>query len=186
MFEPIFVATFLVLFLAVLAGGRAALRRQNIDMEGVAPIKRSLFLLSKLAMLIPWATMFLQALGVNLSPVRVPPVLKGISLGLWAAGFGLSLAGRIGLGSSFRVGCPEEETTLRTDGIFHTSRNPIYLGLDVTFLAAALFTLNPAVLAVGAGIAAVHHRIILAEEECLRKTHGQAYAEYCRRVGRYL
>jgi protein-S-isoprenylcysteine O-methyltransferase Ste14 len=186
MFEAILIAAFPVLFLAVLAGGGAALRRRNIDMEGVPPIKKSLFLLSKLAMLVPWAAMFLQALGVNLSPVRVPPILKGISLGLWAAGFGLSLAGCIGLGSSFRVGCPKDETTLRTDGIFRCSRNPIYLGLDTTFLAAALFTLNPAVLVVGAGIAAVHHRIILAEEECLRKTHGQAYAEYCRRVGRYL
>ncbi len=186
MFEPLFVATFLVLFLAVLAGGGAALRRRKIDMEGVPPIDRRLFLLSKLAMLVPWTAMFLQALGVNLSPVRVPPILKGISLGLWAAGFGLSLAGRIGLGSSFRVGCPKEETNLRTDGIFRCSRNPIYVGLDVTFLAAALFTLNPLVLVLGAGIAAVHHRIILAEEECLRKTHGQAYAEYSRRVGRYL
>jgi protein-S-isoprenylcysteine O-methyltransferase Ste14 len=186
MFEPVFIAAFPVLFLIVLAVGRAALRRRKIDMEGLPPIKRSVFLLSKLALLIPWTAMCLQALGVNLSPFRVPPLLRWIALSFWAIGFGLALAGRLGLGSSFRVGCPREDTTLRTDGIFRISRNPIYLGLDLTFFAAALFTLNPLVLIIGAGSAAIHHRIILAEEECLQKTHGQAYAEYCRRVSRYL
>ena len=62
----------------------------------------------------------------------------------------------------------------------------MYLGLDATLLAAALYTLNPIVLLIGGGIAAVDHRIILAEEECLRKMFGQDFEEYCRRVGRYL
>ncbi len=112
--------------------------------------------------------------------------MKWISLGLWVSGWGLLFAGRFGLGSSFRVGCPEEETKLRTGGIFRFSRNPMYLGLDATLLAAALYTLNPLILLVGAGIAAVHHRIILAEEECLRKMFGREYEAYCGRVGRYL
>lgn len=186
MFEPFLIAAFPVLFMAVLAGGRASLRRRNIDMDGRPPIDRNLFRLSKLTMLIPWTGMVLQGFGVNLSPARVPPPLKWISLGLWISGWGLLLAGRIGLGSSFRVGCPEEETKLRTDGAYRFSRNPMYLGLDATLLAAALYTLNPIVLLIGGGIAAVHHRIILAEEECLRKMFGQDFEEYCRRVGRYL
>ena len=106
--------------------------------------------------------------------------------GAWVAGWGLLLAGRLGLGRSFRVGCPEEETTLRTEGIFRYTRNPMYVGLDATLLAASLYTLNPLVLIAGIGIAGVHHRIILAEEECLRKMRGKDYEEYCRRVGRYL
>ncbi len=186
MFESFFVAAFPVLFIAVLAGGGASLRRRNIDMEGLPPIDKNLFRLSKLAMLIPWTAMILQGFGVDLSPARVPLPLKWISLGLWVSGFGLLLAGRIGLGSSFRVGCPKDETILRTDGIFRYSRNPMYLGLYATLLAAILYTLNPLVLIVGVGIAAVHHRIVLAEEVCLRKMGGQKYAEYGQRVGRYL
>ena len=62
----------------------------------------------------------------------------------------------------------------------------MYLGLYATLLAVALYTLNPLVLIIGVGIAAVHHRIVLAEEECLRKMYGHEYTEYCRRVGRYL
>ena len=186
MFEPLLVAVLPVLFMAVLAGGSVALRRKNIDMEGRLPIGRTIFLLSKYAMIIPWTAMALQAFGVNLSPVRVPPLLKWAALGMWISGWGLLFAGRIGLGSSFRVGCPEEETKLRTDGIFRFSRNPMYLGLDATFLAAALYTLNPLILLIGGGIVAVHHRIILAEEECLLKMFGGEYGAYRGRAGRYL
>ena len=186
MYEPFVVAAFPVLFLAVLAGGRVSLRRRDIDMEGRPPIDKNLFLLSKFAMLIPWTAMVLQGFGVDLALATVPSLLKWMSLGLWVSGWGLMLAGRIGLGRSFRVGCPKEETSLRTSGIFRFSRNPMYVGLDTTLLAAALYTLNPVVLVIGIGIAGVHHRIILAEEECLRKMRGQEYEEYCRRVGRYL
>lgn len=186
MLEPVLVVAFPLLFLAVLAGGRISMRRRGIDMEGRPPIDRTLFLLSKSAMIIPWAAMVAQGFGVDLALTRVPQVLKGMSLGLWIAGWGLLLAGRLGLGGSFRVGCPKEETTLRTDGIFRYTRNPMYVGLDATLLAASLYTLNPLVLIAGIGIAGVHHRIILAEEECLRKMRGQDYDEYCRRVGRYL
>jgi len=185
-FEPLLIAIFPALFMAVLAGGKAFLRRRNIDMEGRPPIDRTIFLSSKYAMIIPWTAMVLQGFGVGLWPVRVPPLLKWASLGLWISGWGLLFAGRFGLGSSFRVGCAEEETKLRTGGVFRFSRNPMYVGLDATMLAATLYTLNPLVLLIGGGIAAVHHRIILAEEECLRKMFGRAYEEYRGRVGRYL
>jgi protein-S-isoprenylcysteine O-methyltransferase Ste14 len=169
-----------------MAAGMASLRRQNVDMEGRAPIGKTVFLLSKLVMIVPWAAMVLQAFGLVLSPVRVPPLLRWVSVALWISGWAIVLAGRLGLGSSFRVGCPNEETALRTDGVYRLSRNPMYLGLNATMLAAALYTLNPLVLIVGAAIAAVHHRIILAEEECLQKMFGRDYEEYRRRTGRYL
>jgi len=186
MFEPVFVAAFLVVFLGGLVAGGAAMRRRKIDMQGAPPIDKNLFHLSKLAMLIPWVAMVLQSFGVGLSWAVVPQALKWISLVLWAAGFSLAMAGRFGLGSSFRVGCAKEKTILRTDGLYRLSRNPIYIGLNATLLGSALYTLNPLVLLVGAGVAAVHHRIILAEEECLRRVFGQAYEDYCLRVGRYL
>ncbi len=185
-FEPVFVAAFLGLFVFVLAAGGASLRRRSIDMEGSPPINRSIFLLSKLTMVIPWGAMVLQSLGTNLSFWTVPRSLRLVALALWAVGFSLAIGGRLGLGSSFRVGCAEEKTTLRTGGIFGFSRNPIYIGLDATLLAATLYTLNPIVFLVGAGIAVVHHRIVLAEEECLRRMFGQAYEDYCLKVGRYL
>lgn len=188
MIEPIFVLIFPVLFMAVLLAGGAALRRRHIDMEGAPPINKNLFRLSKVGLVVPWAAMILQSLGLNLSFAGGPRVFKWISLGLWAFGFMLLLAGRFGLGRSFRIGCArdEEEMTLRVNGIYRFSRNPMYLGMYATLLAPALYTLNPIVLVIGAGVVAVHHRIALAEEACLLRMFGDEYAAYCRRVRRYL
>jgi protein-S-isoprenylcysteine O-methyltransferase Ste14 len=184
--ESVFIAAFPVILMIGLISTRLAFRRRNIDMEGAPPIDPRLLYPSKVAMLVPWAAMFLQSCGVNISLSGVPRPLGLLALSLWALGFLLAIAGRFGLGSSFRVGCPKEETVLKTGGIFRLSRNPIYLGLNLTFLASALYTLNPVVLLVGAASAAVHHRIILAEEECLRRMFGAAYDEYCLSVRRYL
>ena len=184
--EPFFVAAFPVLFAAALAAGGLALRRQHLDMDGTPPIDRNIFLLSKLAMVIPWAAMILQSFGLNLALISGPRYVRGISLGLWAVGFALMLAGRFGLGNSFRVGCAKEETALRLNGIYRYSRNPMYLGIYGTLLGSALYTMNPVVLLAGVFVAAVHHRIVLGEEACLRKTFGERYVDYCRRVRRYL
>jgi protein-S-isoprenylcysteine O-methyltransferase Ste14 len=186
MIEPIFVAAFPVLFLSVLFSGGTALRRLQIDMDGTPPINRNLFLLSKFAMFVSWAAMILQGFGVRLTLISGPRVLRWIALGLWAAGFSLLLAGRLTMGNSFRIGCAKEFTTLRASGLFRYSRNPMYFGVYSTLLASALYTMNPFILLVGVFVAAVHHRITLAEEECLRKMFGEAYMDYCRRVRRYL
>jgi protein-S-isoprenylcysteine O-methyltransferase Ste14 len=186
MIEPIFVAASPVLFIILLFAGGVALRRRQIDMDGTPPIDKNLFLLSKLAMFIPWAAMILQSLGLRLFPSIGPPLLKWISLGLWTFGFALLSAGRIGMGRSFRIGCAKEATTLRIRGLFRYSRNPMYLGIYGTLFASILYTMNPIILLVGVFVAAVHHRIVLAEEACLRKTFGEEYVDYCRRVGRYI
>ena len=186
MIEPLFVAAFPALFIVVLSAGGAALRRRQIDMDGTPPIDRNLFLLSKLAIIIPWAAMILQSLGLNLSLAGGPRLLKLISLGLWASGFALLSTGRLGMGSSFRVGCPKDPTALRASGLFRYSRNPMYLGMYTTLLASTLYTKNPLILLVGVFVIAVHHRIVLAEEACLRRTFGQEYVDYCHRVRRYL
>jgi protein-S-isoprenylcysteine O-methyltransferase Ste14 len=62
----------------------------------------------------------------------------------------------------------------------------MYVGVFTTLLAAVLYTLNPILLFIALFVAAVHHRIILAEEDHLRTVFGEAYTAYCRRVRRYL
>jgi protein-S-isoprenylcysteine O-methyltransferase Ste14 len=130
--------------------------------------------------------MVLHSWGVNLSFVREPRWLEWVSLCLWVSGFLLLVAGRFGLGSSFRIGSPQEGTSLRVGGLFRLSRNPMYLGVFATLLACILRTLNPVLLAIGVFVAAVHHRIVLAEELYLEGVFGQEYAEYRKRVRRYL
>jgi protein-S-isoprenylcysteine O-methyltransferase Ste14 len=62
----------------------------------------------------------------------------------------------------------------------------MYLGVYATLLASTLYTLNPVVLLVTIFVIAVHHKIVLAEEEHMEKVFGDEYLNYCRHVGRYI
>jgi protein-S-isoprenylcysteine O-methyltransferase Ste14 len=89
-------------------------------------------------------------------------------------------------GNSFRIGSPKESTRLKVDGIYRFSRNPMYLGVYATVLASVLYTLNPFLFFLAIFVIAVHHKIVLAEEEHMRKVFGKEYVDYCHRVRRYL
>jgi protein-S-isoprenylcysteine O-methyltransferase Ste14 len=184
--EQIVVTLFPAAFLAVLFGTGERFRRRHIDMDGDAPISRTLFYSSKYLILALWVTMVMHTWGINVSFWTGPALLKWAAVVLWIAGFLLLFSGRLELGTSFRIGQPKESTSLRMGGLFRVSRNPMYLGVYATLLASVLRTLNPVLLFLGAFIVVVHHRIVLAEEEHLRSAFGEDYVMYCRRVRRYL
>lgn len=186
MIESILITVLPALFLSVLIGSGVLFRRMNIDMDGAVPINKILFLSSKYAIVLLWVAMVMQGWGMHLFFFNSPEVLKKIAIATWTIGFILLFTGRFGLGRSFRIGAPREQTGLRTDGLFRLSRNPMYLGVYATLIAVVLYTLNPLLLLVGVYVAAVHHQIILAEEAHLRTVFGEAYELYCRQVRRYV
>jgi protein-S-isoprenylcysteine O-methyltransferase Ste14 len=186
MIESLFVTLLPMVFLIVLFGGGALFRRRNIDMDGEPPIDHTVFYLSKYAILLLWAGMVLQSWGMNLSFIIVPRGVKWVALSLWTLGFIILLLGRLGLGDSFRIGSPKERTRLQVNGLFRFSRNPMYVGVYGTLLASVFYTLNPFLFLIGIFVAAVHHKIVLAEEQYLRKSFVEQFTEYCRRVRRYL
>ena len=145
-----------------------------------------LFRSSKWSILILWGAMALASWGIGFSSLQVPRLLQLIALAFWCAGFALLYLGRFKLGESFRLGTPKEDTSLKTDGLFRMSRNPMYVGVYATIVAASLYTLNPVVILLGAFVVAVHHAIVLAEEETMHKVFSQEYSAYCSRVPRYV
>jgi protein-S-isoprenylcysteine O-methyltransferase Ste14 len=186
MIESIIVTVLPAVFLTVLIGGGELFRRRHVDMGGEPLIGTVAFSGSKYAILAIWAATILHAWGVSFFFVQVPRPARLLALGLWGAGFLLLLAGRLELGGSFRIGRPRERTEMQTGGLFRLSRNPMYLGVFSTLIAAVLHTMNPVVLTVAALVFVAHHRIVLAEEHHLQATFGEAYLAYCRRVRRYL
>ena len=186
MIESLIITLLPVLFLIVLFGGGAIFRRRNIDMDGDAPIGRTVFVISKYAIVILWACAIFQTWGVHLSFFEIPNPVRSIALLLFILGFLLLFAGRFEMGSSFRIGSPKEDTKLKVNGLFRFSRNPMYLGVYTTILASVVYTLNPILLAVCIFVIAVHHRIVLAEEQYLLQVFGEEYREYSARVRRYI
>ena len=90
------------------------------------------------------------------------------------------------MGSSFRLGTPKEHTSLRVNGLFRLGRNPMYVGMYATMAASGLYTLNPVVIVIAVFVIAIHHSIVLAEEDHMQKVFGQEYMDYRNRVRRYI
>jgi protein-S-isoprenylcysteine O-methyltransferase Ste14 len=184
--EQIVVTLFPAVFLVVLFGSGERFRRRQIDMDGDAPINRTLFYTSKYLILALWLAMVMHTWGVNVSFWTGPKLLKWAAVVLWIAGFLLLFSGRLELGTSFRIGQPKESTSLRMGGLYRVSRNPMYVGVYATLLASVLRTLNPVLLLLSAFVVVVHHRIVLAEEGHLRSAFGKDYVAYCSLGRRYL
>ena len=99
----------------------------------------------------------------------------------------LLLLSLISFGKSFRVGIDlEQSDRLVITGLFAFSRNPIYVAFAMVLLGQFLVFPNWIPLVYLAAGLWLLHRQILREEDFMRKRYGQAYAEYCRRVRRYL
>ena len=186
MIEAALVTILPVGFLIVLFGGGVLFLKRKIEQDGEAPINRTLFYLSKYAILVLWGAMVIPSWGINISFVDVPRALQLIALLFWVCGFAFLYLGRFTMTDSFRLGTPKEDTSLRTDGLFRISRNPMYVGVYLTIAASTLYTLNPLVILLGVFVIAVHHRIVLAEEKHLRDVFGREYSEYCSRVRQYI
>ena len=186
MIETLVVTVLPILFLVILFGGGLLFQQKNIDMDGKSPINKTLFYTSKYSIIILWGAMVLESWGSSLSFIKELESMKWVSLGLWIFGFMLLFIGRLELGNSFRIGSSKENTRLKVDGIYTFSRNPMYLGVYATVLASALYTLNPVIFFLAIFVIAVHHKIVLAEEEHMRKVFGKEYVDYCHHVRRYL
>lgn len=173
-------------FLIIIFLGGALFLQRKIEQDGKAPINRSLFYASKYLIVVIWGAMALAGWGIGFSPVPVPRLLQLVALAFWCAGFALLYLGRFTMGDSFRLGTAKEDTRLKTDGLFRLSRNPMYVGVYATIVASSLYTLNPVVILPGAFVVAVHHAIVLAEENHMQKAFSREYPEYCSRVRRYV
>jgi protein-S-isoprenylcysteine O-methyltransferase Ste14 len=91
------------------------------------------------------------------------------------------------MGASFRIGIDDRHRTdLVATGLYRFSRNPIYLGMHVSLLAL-LCALPNALTLLLVGMAAVLIGVqVRLEEEHLSRHHGEAFAQYCQRVRRWL
>ena len=112
--------------------------------------------------------------------IRIVGLLTGISAVIFFA------LATITMKNSWRVGIPEEKTTLVTNGIYKWSRNPAFVGFDLLYLSMCLLFFNIPLLIVSVWAAVMLHLQILQEENHMRKMFGEDYITYMKHTFRYL
>jgi protein-S-isoprenylcysteine O-methyltransferase Ste14 len=116
------------------------------------------------------------------------PAVHALGLLLYALGLAGTLVAQGAMGSSWRVGVDaSERTDLVTDGPFSVVRNPIFAAMMPAVLGLALLVPNVLSLAgVLLLLVAVELQVRLVEEPHLLRSHGDRYAAYASRVGRFV
>jgi len=97
------------------------------------------------------------------------------------------VAAQVHLGASWRIGIDESARPgLVTSGLYAFSRNPIYLGLFVALAGFALLVPTwPSVVLLAGAVIGFHNQAV-HEEAFLRRTYGEDFERYARRVGRFI
>lgn len=145
----------------------------------------------------PPPLLFLAVLGVaalvervgRRVPTGLPRAARlGLALALLLAATVL-LAGALGRFHAARTN-PEPwkpSTTVVADGVYRYTRNPMYLGMTLVYLALALaMDSGVALLLVPALLALVHVGVIAREERYLEAKFGDDYRRYRASVRRWL
>ena len=115
------------------------------------------------------------------------PALKIAGALLVTGGLAVYGLGTRGLGDSWRLGIDRQTPgSLRTNGIFAWTRNPIYLAFDLMVFGTFLIQGRLHLLLIALIFAVVLHQQIHREERFLYERHGDAFGRYCAQVGRYI
>jgi protein-S-isoprenylcysteine O-methyltransferase Ste14 len=121
---------------------------------------------------------------------RTAAARSQVAVGILAMSLGIAVtsAAQITMGPSWRVGVrPGERTTLITSGIFGLVRNPIFSGVVLCGIGAAVLVPRPTMIAAAFAVAlGIEFQVRRVEEPHLRELHGAEYHEYTRRVGRFV
>jgi protein-S-isoprenylcysteine O-methyltransferase Ste14 len=107
---------------------------------------------------------------------------------LACVGIAITVLAQFAMGDAWRVGVdPSERTGLVTNGPFSLTRNPIFTAMIPAFAGIALCA--PDILTIAGVIlltVALELHVRLIEEPYLLRVHGEQYAAYAARVGRFL
>ena len=139
-------------------------------------------------------TLFWILISAGLAADRFLPLMRFDASWLpWAGGVmvvlgaGIAAAGkRMFRRAGTNVYTFEQPDLLVTEGIFSFTRNPMYLGMVLVAVGAALISGTVSGCLLGAAFTlAVRYWYIAYEEAEMRRQFGDRYEEYCRNVGRW-
>ncbi len=157
-----------------------------MDLIGKTTIHPLFFYTGKILGYITWILFLLSMFNIFIISRQPIEFLKILSYMLFTIGLIIVVISLINLGRSTRLGLPSENTTLKINGLYRFSRNPMYLGFDLLTLASIVFIANIIIAIIGVYSIVIYHFIIIGEEKFLEKRFGSEYINYKRKVRRYI
>jgi protein-S-isoprenylcysteine O-methyltransferase Ste14 len=122
----------------------------------------------------------------------VPPEALGVGAPwprfgwtLMAGGLLVVVAAQAQMGLSWRIGIDDRPTALVTHGIFSLVRNPIFSGMLLALAGVAALSPSAWTLVGWVAVAQLVAVQVRLEEQHLLRLHGDEYARYLARVGRF-
>ncbi len=136
---------------------------------------------------------FLGLAGPMVQLAGVPPLVDATwvhvcGLVLAIIGIGATVVAQNAMGTSWRVGVDQAETThLVTSGPFALVRNPVFTTMSTAGIGLTLLAPNMIALAgLAALFVAIQLQVRVVEEPYLLGVHGEPYRDYAARVGRFV
>lgn len=187
--QRVFGALTILLLLAMVLIRARMLRRQGIEAMHFGEIDKKDFLIPPFAVFY-FYTVFAAAFNL---PLVSRQEFFSSATASWAGvllcltGLVLLFLSLVSFGKSFRVGIDQDRPDkLVTTGVFAISRNPMYVAFWVILLGEFLLFANWIPLAYLCAATWLFDRQVKREEEFMARQYGLEYADYCRRVRRYL
>lgn len=179
-----FLIFYMAYFLKLLNQKRNGIRTNQLG-KGSKPRKTIMIesLLKFSTVLIAAVTLISMLLNVS---IFTSQIIRIAGLVLFGIGICFFIIAMVTMRNSWRAGIPDKDKTeLVTAGIYQISRNPAFLGFDLTYVGACLAFGNTLLFITAALSIIMIHLQILEEEKFLEKTFGNKYLTYKEKVGRY-
>lgn len=155
------------------------------NQAGIGNKPKKVIIVERIMSIATVSTIVIEVYSILFTTLNILDGLRiiGIVFGILAIIF-FALA-TITMKDSWRVGIPEEKTSLISTGIYKWSRNPAFVGFDLLYISICLMYFNLPLLLISVFAGTMLHLQILQEEKHMQNMFGKEYEEYKKHTLRY-
>lgn len=155
------------------------------NQAGIGNKPKKVIIVERIMSIATVSTIVIEVYSILFTTLNILDGLRiiGIVFGILAIIF-FALA-TITMKDSWRVGIPEEKTSLISAGIYKWSRNPAFVGFDLLYISICLMYFNLPLLLISVFAGTMLHLQILQEEKHMQNMFGKEYEEYKKHTLRY-
>jgi protein-S-isoprenylcysteine O-methyltransferase Ste14 len=164
-------------------------RKQGIQTDQIGKDKAGFVKVIEITMKIAaYLVLIVEVMSIFLATTHCSTPFRFVGAVVSIVGVSVFITSVTTMRDSWRAGVLKtDKTELVTNGIYHISRNPAFLGFDLVYIGIVLMFLNWVLLAVSAfAIFMFHLQIVNVEEDFLLTTFGDEYLQYKKEVCRYI